>query len=137
MKNITEILEFVKDLTGTKKVTKNSDIENDLGCSGDDFDELIEKYSEHFNVDMSTYLWYFHTKEEGFGSIGGFFFKPPNSQVERIAVTPKMLFKFAEKGKWDIKYPEHKIPKKRYDLLINQIILIVIVIYGIYYWLIK
>lgn len=78
MKNIIEILEFVKDLTGAKKVTEDIDIEKDLNCYGDDFHELIEKYSELFKVDMSTYLWYFHTKEEGSGNIGGLFFKPPN-----------------------------------------------------------
>jgi hypothetical protein len=137
MKSITEILEFVKDEVGTGKVAEDSDIENDLGCYGDDFDEFIEKYSKRFNVDMTTYLWYFHTGEEGFGSIGGLFFKPPNSRVQRIGITPKMLLEFAEKGKWNIKYPEHKIPQKRYDLLINQIILVMAVIGGICYWLLK
>lgn len=137
MKSIIEILEFVKEEIGTKKVAEDSDIENDLGCYGDDFHDLIEKYSKRFNVDMTTYLWYFHTGEEGGGSIGGLFFKPPNSRVERISITPKMLLEFAENGKWNVKYPEHKIPEKRYDILINQIILAVVVIGVICYWLIK
>jgi hypothetical protein len=134
MLKIDEILELVKAETGTDNVSENSDIEKDLGCTGDDFDELISKYASKFNIDMTTYLWYFHSSEEGLGSIGGAFFKPPNEKVERIPITPKMLATYAEKGKWEVEYPEHKIPEKRYDLLINQIIFIVIVIYGIYYW---
>jgi hypothetical protein len=31
-----------------------------------------------------------------------------------------MLLDFANKGKWDITYPDHRLPKKRYDILINQ-----------------
>ena len=132
-----EILKFVKELTCAETVTENSDIESEIGCYGDDFHELIEEYSKRFNVDMSTYLGYFHTREEGSESIGGLFFAPPNNRVKRIPITPKMLFEFAEKGKWGIKYPEHDIPKKRYDLFINLILLIATIILGIYYGLVK
>jgi hypothetical protein len=137
MTDITEIIEFVKEETGARNVTEDSDIETGLGCYGDDFDELIEKYSKSFNVDMSTYLWYFHTGEEGYGSIGGLFFKPPNSRVQRIPVTPKMLLEFAQEGKWSIEYPKHKIPEKRYDVLVNQIVLVTFVICVICYYLFK
>ena len=137
MTDITEIIEFVKEETGAGKVTEDSDIETDLGCYGDDFDEFIQKFSSNFNVDRSTYLWYFHTGEEGIGSIGGMFFRPPNTRVERIPVTPKMLLEFAQKGKWSIEYPEHKVPEKRYDLLVNQIILATFVICIICYCILK
>ena len=137
MKSITEIIDLVKELTGAENVTENSDVETEIGCYGDDFTELIEEYSNRFNVDVSTYLWYFHTGDEGFSSIGGLFFKPPNNRVERIPVTPKMLFEFAEKGKWDVKYPQHRIPKYRLDLLINSIIGIGVIVYAIYYWFVK
>ncbi|WP_437125369.1 DUF1493 family protein [Flavobacterium enshiense] len=137
MDKITEILEFVKEFTGADNVTEESDIETEIGCYGDDFDELIEKYSKKFNVDVSSYLWYFHTGEEASFNIGSIFSKPPNELVKRIPVTPKMLLEFSEKGKWDIKYPMHKIPKIRYDMIINQIIFIGIIIWGIYYWFFK
>ena len=70
---------------------------------------------------MSGYLWYFHAAEEiGFG-IGAIFFDPPNYRVKRMPVTPAMLTEFANKGKWDIVYPDHTLPKYRYDLLINTV----------------
>jgi hypothetical protein len=85
---------------------------------------MIEKYAKKYNVDMSAYLWYFHTDEEGFNSIGGQFFKPPYERVTRIPVTPQMLADFIVTKKWKVDYPAHEIPKHRTDLIINKIILI-------------
>ncbi len=135
--NATEILAFVQEELGVEEVTMNSDIESELGCYGDDFDDLISKYSQRFNVNMDGYLWYFHTGEESFGSIGRSLFRPPNLRVQRIAVTPQMLLEFAHSGKWNVAYPTHQIPKIRYDMLIDQIIFVTAIIGAIYFWLIK
>lgn len=115
------ILSFLTDLVGREKITSQTDIFFDLGVTGDDFHEMIEKYQKTFNVDMTTYLWYFHADEEG-QSIGGGFFKAPYERVKRIPITPKMLLDFANKGKWTIEYPEHTLPKRRYDLIINTVL---------------
>lgn len=136
MYKLDDILEFVKEETASKKVVENSDIERDLGCTGDDFSELIERYSLRYNVDMSSYLWYFHHHEEG-NSFGSGLFRAPNELVQHIAVTPKLLFEFAQLGKWNIDYPEHTLPKRRYDLIANQIIILLIIIATVYYWLQK
>lgn len=79
---------------------------------------------------MDSYLWYFHTRGEGW-NIGSIFFKPPNKRVEQITITPSMLTKFAESGVWDVDYPNHSVPKRRYDLIINQVIVIIIVLVSI------
>jgi hypothetical protein len=134
MYQLDDIIEFVKEETLSKRVTADSDIERDLGWTGDDFSELMEKYCQKYKVDMSSYLWYFHHDEEGsLHSIGGVFFKSPRQLVTHIPVTPKILFDFFQKGKWDLEYPEHSIPKKRYDILINQIVLFILVIWIIWY----
>lgn len=129
---MNDILEFVKLKTGAEKVSEESDIENDLRCAGDDFNELMAEYSKTFNVDMNSYLWYFHHDEETYSLIGGLFFKAPNRRVNRIAVTPKMLFDYVQKGKWDLGYPEHSIPKRRYDQLINATIIFLILVFLLY-----
>ncbi|QHJ06953.1 DUF1493 family protein [Hymenobacter busanensis] len=104
-------------------VEPTSDILADVGVAGDDFHELMEKYAEAFSVDMSGYLWYFHTDEEGGGlDIGGSILQPPYERVKRIPVTPAMLADFANKGAWDLDYPPHRVPKWRYDILINNIL---------------
>jgi hypothetical protein len=131
MSKITEeeIIQFLKEETYEESITSDTDIFNDCGVSGDDSHELIEKYHIKYNVDMSNYLWYFHCNEEGTGSIGGMFFNTPYKSVNRIPVTPKMLTEFANSKKWKIDYPEHKLPKYRYDILINQILFLIILIW--------
>jgi hypothetical protein len=118
-----KIIDFLTDKIGTDKINADSDLYSDLGVYGDDFHELIDEYAKAFTINMDKYLWYFHTPEEGGQwSIGGLFFTPPYKKVQRIPVTPTMLAEFANKEKWDISYPDHKLPKRRWDILINQIL---------------
>jgi hypothetical protein len=126
-----QIIEFIKGKTGIDKLNPGDDLLQDHGVSGDDFHELIENYRKSFNVDMSTYRWYFHADEEG-NNTGGIFFKPPHQRVQRIPVTPAMLCEFANKLVWDIHYPDHKIPKHRWDLLINILILVTVLSWTLY-----
>jgi hypothetical protein len=136
MITIEELLQFVAEETVSKNVNQNSDIERDLGCTGDDFSDFIDNYSKRFNVNVNLYLWYFHHTEEG-NSWGSNFFNAPNEIVDHIPVTPNMLFEFAKKSKWDLKYPEHKLPKSRYDLIANQIFFGLIIILMAYFILRK
>ena len=133
--SIEEIKHFIVDKAGCKyeEVKEGADIDHDLGCTGDDFDELISEFSSRFNVNMENYLWYFHTDEEGnSNSIGRMFFKTPNERVKHIAVTPDVLLESANSGEWTLAYPEHKLPKRRYDILINQVIVVLFIIFVIY-----
>jgi hypothetical protein len=131
--SLIDIVNFIVHKTGCKEneVTPSCDIKNDLGCWGDDFHELIDEYSKKFNVDMTSYLWYFHSNEEGL-SIGGIFIKPPYERVTLISVTPTILLDCANQGKWLLKYPEHNLPKRRYDILINQILVFLSITFLIY-----
>lgn len=130
---LEDIIEFIKEQTARREVNADDDLFNDLGIAGDDHDEFMQAYSKKFNVDMSSYLWYFHTNEEGStSSIRSNFFKPPNERVKHISITPEMLLEFAKKGKWVITYPEHTLPKPRYDILITYSIGFVIIAYLIY-----
>lgn len=133
--SIEDIKHFIVDKTGCEydEVRPDADIDNDLGCTGDDFIELISEYSIRFNVNMDSYLWYFHTYEEGHSnSIGHLFFKAPYERVKRIAVTPTVLLQSANAGMWTIVYPEHILPKRRYDILINQLIVALFIIFVVY-----
>lgn len=119
-----EIIKFLEELSGYDDIQPHTDIYKDVGMVGDDFHEMIETFAKHYSVDMSNYLWYFHADEEGISSIGSLFFKPPYNRVKRIPITPQMLTDFANSSKWEISYPPHSIPAKRYDLLINTIVFI-------------
>lgn len=133
MADFAEITGFLKEQAGVDEVSENDDITDDLCIIGDDFFDLVKAFGKRFNVDISTCRWYFHTAEEGsFNSIGGSFFRPPNERVKHIPVTPLLLLEFANSGKWNIEYPEHTIPKKRYDLIINKWILIIALAFILY-----
>jgi hypothetical protein len=118
----TEIIDFLEEVTGCKGIKPDSDLFGEIGINGDDFHEMIEKFAFKFSVKMTPYLWYFHTNEEG-QSLGSLFFAPPYERVKRIPISPRMLSEFATKGFWDIRYPDHDIPKKRLDIIINQILI--------------
>lgn len=126
MTTLHEIIQFVRERTGAQNVNPESDINSELGVDGDDFHELMREYSDKFNVDMDTFLWYFHSGEEG-QNLGGIIFDPPYKRVDRIPVTPKMLLTFSETGSWNINYPKHELPKKRYDMIFNRFIGILLV----------
>lgn len=130
------IISFLTDLVGREEINSQADIFSGLGVTGDDFHEMIEKYAKKFNVDMTSYLWYFHANEEGHNT-GSIFFKAPHEKVKRIPVTPKMLVDFANKGTWTIDYPEHTLPKRRYDIIINRVLLLGLLIYIVITLLIK
>lgn len=80
---------------------------------------------------MDRYLWYFHATEEGFNPIS-FIIKSPDKRVNRIPITPLMLADFANSKVWDIDYPPHKLPKYRYDIIVSNIVIILIVLIIIY-----
>jgi hypothetical protein len=132
------IIDFLKDKIGSDDIKVDSDLYSDLGVYGDDFDELISDYSKKFTVNMDKYLWYFHMTEEGGQcSIGGMFFTPPYKRIQRIPVTPKMLTEFANKAQWYIDYPEYKLPKRRWDILINQVLILGLLTWLIVKWIIS
>lgn len=135
MSKLTGVINFIKEISGKDNLNPESDIFN-LGIVGDDFHEMIEKYTEDFEIDMTGYLWYFHTDEEG-QNFGALFLKPPYSRVERIPITPRLLSEFAETKKWNIAYPEHKSPNKRIDIKINQILIIVFILIALIIWILK
>jgi hypothetical protein len=111
------LLELITESVGVNasEVLPDKDIEHELGCTGDDFHELMDAYSDRFNVDMSRYLWYFHTHDESMATLNPFPGNPPSTQVERIPVTLDLLVEKAMLGSWDLNYPPHLL-KPRYTL---------------------
>ncbi|MFN2604391.1 MAG: DUF1493 family protein [Gemmatimonadaceae bacterium] len=135
MPSFDQIAEFVREETGYGgEITPATKLVEDIGADGDDMFAFIQHYSERFGVDLAGYRWYFHHGEEGW-SIGGMFFEPPYGRVPRIPITIGMLHDFAEQKRWGIHYPRHQLPKRRFDLLVNQLIaLIVFAVLGYSLW---
>ncbi|RJG16357.1 DUF1493 family protein [Alcanivorax profundi] len=134
--NIEEIYSFLaKEIAiESEKLHPDVDLTADLGVEGDDFSELIEAFAENYHVDMSSYRWYFHHREEGW-SLGALFFKPPYMQVQRIQVTPEILLHAARMKKWSFEYPSHQVSESRLDIQMNIIILVGLGVTGALMWL--
>jgi hypothetical protein len=131
MPSFEEISSLVKYHTAYKKpITAETRIVEDTGCYGDDLEELLLEYSEKFQVDMSSYLWYFHTREEGYLNFGALIFRTPDKYVGRISITAGMLKEFADKKIWAVNYPEHKIPSQRLDIQLTWIVISLLLLYG-------
>lgn len=109
--SIENIYKLIHGETGMVTLRPDIDIYQQ-GVVGDDFHELIEKYQKEFEVDMDSYLWYFHSDEEGINFPGAIFSKLPYDRVKRIPVTPQLLLKFDNSGVWELKYPDHEPLKK-------------------------
>ena len=136
MLSIENIYQFIGDEYGIKsdELSPDSDLNGDFGIEGDDFDDLILDYSNLFKVNLDTYLWYFHSSEEAVSPFA-FIFPPPNQRVEKIAVTPELLLKYAQSKVWSVKYPTHTIPNKRWDIISLNIFLVASVIVALTLWI--
>ena len=112
-----ELIQLIMDKIGVREneILPDADIEHDLGCTGDDFDELIQAYAKRLNVDMTGYVWYFHAHEESMATVNPILGNPPSQQVERIPITLDLLVDKALLGRWDIRYPIHSL-RPRYTL---------------------
>ncbi|RLZ06401.1 DUF1493 family protein [Faecalibacter macacae] len=133
MHKIEDIILFIKKETSSSiEVHPDTDLEKDIRITGDDISDFLNKYSLEFNVNMKNYLWYFHQHEEIYGGIGALLFKTPNDRVKHIGITPKILLESANEGYWNVNYPEHNLPKFRYDVITNFIIAILIIIFFVF-----
>jgi hypothetical protein len=93
----------------------DDDIFELTGIAGDDAFEFMQSYAARFGVDVSNYLWYFHHGEEGL-NYGALFFDPPHLRVDRIPITLAMLVQGIHGKRWPVQYPDHHLPKVRWDV---------------------
>lgn len=65
MTTLTEILDFVRaHMRYRGELAADASLQDDLRMYGADVQEFMEEYAKTFGVDMSSYLWYFHTGDE-------------------------------------------------------------------------
>lgn len=127
---IAEIYRFINTELDVPEALLNGDTDlfATFDIAADICEDFIETFGQKFKVDLTDYRWYFHHGEAGL-NLGGFIIAPPYKRVERIAITPELLLRSATKRRWKVNYPDHQIPQKRWDMLINKIILFLVFFY--------
>jgi hypothetical protein len=101
-------------------------LQGDLGVAGDDLDRLLLAWAARFGADLSGYLPYFHTPEEGL-CFGAWFLPPPHMRVAHIPITVGMLREYAECGRWALEYPPHDRPGVRWDVRVDLLLAAIVV----------
>lgn len=126
------LFEFLQEtLDAQGPVEKDVDLFRRYGIDGDDGSEFMQAFHQSFDVRLEGFRWYFHYAEEGFPKIGALFCKPPYGRVAHIPVTVRHLEEAIDKKVWPISYPEHQLPSKRWDIIIDWIFLGAILLTGI------
>ena len=133
---IADIQEFISTQLGCDLglVTADADIVYDLGCVDFALDEFIAAYRSKFGVNMEDYRWYFHTNvvSGDTSALGKMLFKPAPNAVKHIPITAKILWESAINGKWNIWYPEHTVPRRRFDAYIQASIIFIFIVAILY-----
>lgn len=94
----------------------------------------MDAFATQFGVDDDDYRWYFHGDEDGM-NFGGMFFRPPYLRVERMPITPDILIEAIDSKRWPLRYPPHQIPAVRWDIRINQLLVVVpLILLGLWLW---
>jgi hypothetical protein len=119
-----ELSRLLERHTGRKHVPPDdADLFEVFGIEGDDAFEFMEGFAAEFGVDMSDYRWYFHHSEEG-QNFGGVFFRPLDRRVQRIPITVHVLLEAIKTKQWPVRYPEHVLPRVRWDIRFNQLLVL-------------
>lgn len=135
MPTFDEVAELVRKQTNHDgPLTDATTLQGDLGVAGDDLDDLLIAWAGRFGADLSGYLPYFHTGEEGMNP-AAWFFPPPYLRVEHIPITVGMLREYAERGRWALAYPAHDPPGVRWDVWVNLVIGAGLLAAGVLMWL--
>lgn len=108
-------------------LTNDDDLFARWRIEGDDADEFIEAFAKRFSIDMGNYRWYFHHREEG-QNLGALFFRPPYARVERMPISIDVLANAVVSQEWPLAYPPHELPKRRWDIIIDQIVMALLII---------
>lgn len=122
------LAEWFEEYWGEKlPASGDIDLFERFGIEGDDASDFMDDFGVWFGIDGENYRWYFHHREEG-TNFGGLFFAPPYRRVQRIPITPEILIEAVETKKWPLRYPPHQVPTVRWDVRMNQLLIVVLVV---------
>ncbi|MNT62723.1 hypothetical protein D3C72_2004740 [compost metagenome] len=129
------LAEWFEEFWGKKLLASDDDdLFERFGIDGDDASSFMDGFGARFGINGENYCWYFHHREEG-TNFGALFFAPPYRRVRRIPITPNILIEAIETKQWPLKYPPHQVPTVRWDIRVNQLLLLVpVILLALWLW---
>jgi len=103
--NVSEqVRRFISDFwrTPLERLEPQTKLEEDLGITGDDAWELLQKFGERFDIDLASLEFYKHFGPEGWGCNPLWLLCPPPgmSDYRKYPVTVDHLVRVAEIKRW-------------------------------------
>lgn len=128
---LADLSEWFEAFWGEKlPASAEEDLFARFGIDGDDAFEFMDSFTARFDVDVENYLWYFHHGEEGW-SPAGLFFAPPYRRVKSIPITTETLLEAIRSRRWPLAYPEHRLPKVRWDAWLSLSVALLLLVCGL------
>jgi hypothetical protein len=102
------IRDFVSDKADLQDLTLEIDLlTGKYGLYGDDVWDLMQKFSDEFQVELKDFRWYHHSGPEGCNPLW-IFFKPWWTKKTHVPTTLNDLIQSARSGKWTVQYPDNE-----------------------------
>ena len=103
---LAALVAFIQETTGlpeNRPIARADCLEGDLGVSGDEAFDFMEKYFEHFGVERGDYAFQRYFCEEGFNLLEVLampFSKKVRQKYQKVPLTVGMLERAVETGIW-------------------------------------
>ena len=109
MSRAAEIVALVAEVSGRPCARiDRSDLLGSAGLDGKAASRFLQLYAMRFHVDMRGYRWWFHHRDHGVLAMPLVALDGEGRAI-RIPLTAEMLAGFAERGRWDLAYPPHRL----------------------------
>ena len=104
-----DIVALAAEVAGcARKEVDRGDLLGSTGLETKGAKRYLEAYAMRFGVDMRGYRWWFHHRDEGPFATPLVALDDDRNEI-RIPLTAAMLDGFADRGRWDLEYPPHRL----------------------------
>lgn len=85
-----------------------ADVLATVGHEGRASKRFLKLYAMRFGVNVSSYKWWFHHRDDGVLAMPLVAVDEAGEEIH-IPLDAGMLAGFAERGRWDLAYPKHRL----------------------------
>lgn len=109
MSRASQIVALAAEISGRPPARiDRADLLGSAGLDGKAASRFLQLYALRFRVDLRGYRWWFHHRDQGVFAMPLVALDRNGAEIH-IPLTAEMLDGFAERGRWDIDYPPHRL----------------------------
>ena len=109
MSRASEIVALAAEASGLPRARiDRADLLGSAGLDGKAASRFLRIYAMRFRVDLRGYRWWFHHRDHGVLAMPLVALDQDGNEI-RIPLSAEMLAGFAERGRWEVDYPPHRL----------------------------